>query len=145
MMGEGEGFDSEEEPYRVRKFWQVREAEAELPFVKQVIEEIRYLMKQSVEMHVHIGLEDKIAQRVSGLRNRGIEIKDLSAGLVDFVALRDGEIVYLCWQEGEEKIQWWHAVSGGFQTRRRLTQRERTGKIGVAPAFQPQQHVPGYQ
>lgn len=48
------------------------------------------------------------------LRDRGIVLRDLDRGLVDFPALRDGREVYLCWEEGEPEIGFWHEPDGGF-------------------------------
>ena len=54
------------------------------------------------------------------LREREIVLRDLDRGLVDFPAVRDGEEVYLCWQEGEEKIAYWHDPEAGFGGRQPL-------------------------
>lgn len=50
----------------------------------------------------------------------GIEIKDLERGLCDFPHLREGRVVYLCWQKGETRIEWWHDVDAGFAGRQPL-------------------------
>ncbi|MGH9769254.1 MAG: DUF2203 domain-containing protein [Blastocatellia bacterium] len=50
----------------------------------------------------------------------GIEIKDFDRGLCDFPHEREGKIVYLCWQRGEEIIEWWHDLDAGFMGRRPL-------------------------
>jgi len=42
----------------------------------------------------------------------------LTIGLIDFVGLRDGREVYLCWKYGEDSIQFWHEIEAGFQGRR---------------------------
>ena len=52
------------------------------------------------------------------LRDREIVLRDLDRGLVDFPALRDGAEVYLCWQEGEDEIAFWHDPEAGFAGRR---------------------------
>lgn len=145
-MMEDHGFDSSEEGEepQVRKLWQVREAEAELPLVRRVLEELRYLAKQMSEMHMHIGLEEKIAQRLGGLKARGIEIKDLETGLVDFYAMRDGKLVYLCWKEGEKGIHWWHPVNTGFNDRKKLTEVERTSGSSREIGRKKQEILPGY-
>jgi hypothetical protein len=52
--------------------------------------------------------------------NLGIEIKDFERGLCDFPHMRDGRVVYLCWQRGEECIEWWHDVDAGFAGRQPL-------------------------
>jgi hypothetical protein len=47
----------------------------------------------------------------------GVEIKDLTTGLIDFRGLRDGHEVYLCWQYGEADIRFWHEIESGFAGR----------------------------
>jgi hypothetical protein len=54
------------------------------------------------------------------LREREIVLRDLDRGLVDFPSMRDGEEVYLCWQEGEEQIGHWHDPDAGFAGRQPL-------------------------
>lgn len=54
------------------------------------------------------------------LREREIVLRDLDRGLIDFPALRDGREIYLCWQEGEPEIGYWHDPDTGFAGRRRL-------------------------
>jgi hypothetical protein len=51
------------------------------------------------------------------LREREIVLRDLDRGLVDFPALRDGREVYLCWEEGEDEIGFWHDPDAGFAGR----------------------------
>jgi hypothetical protein len=60
--------------------------------------------------------------RESMLELRGLEVvlRDLDRGLVDFPALRDGREVYLCWEEGEDEIGFWHEPEAGFGGRRPL-------------------------
>ena len=53
-------------------------------------------------------------------QRRRIFIKDLSRGLVDFPAILGGKEVFLCWEQGEEDIEFWHDVSTGFAGRERL-------------------------
>jgi len=54
------------------------------------------------------------------LRERDIVLRDLDRGLVDFPALRDGREVYLCWQDGEDAIGFWHEPEAGFGGRQPL-------------------------
>jgi hypothetical protein len=53
-------------------------------------------------------------------REREIMLRDLDRGLVDFPALREGREIYLCWQEGEPEIGFWHEPDAGFAGRRPL-------------------------
>jgi hypothetical protein len=61
-----------------------------------------------------------LAQVVDELARRGVEVKDIDEGLVDFPALRRGETVLLCWKLGESEIGFWHTLDGGFAGRRPL-------------------------
>jgi hypothetical protein len=61
---------------------------------------------------------DRLDALLHQVQDMGIEIKDLAIGLIDFVALRDGREVYLCWKYGEDEIQFWHEIEAGFQGRR---------------------------
>jgi hypothetical protein len=47
-----------------------------------------------------------------------VVLRDLDRGLLDFPSLRDGREVYLCWQEGEDAIEYWHEPEAGFAGRR---------------------------
>jgi hypothetical protein len=47
----------------------------------------------------------------------GAIIKDVNTGLVDFLALRDGKEVYLCWKYDEAQIAYWHDLDSGFSGR----------------------------
>ena len=51
---------------------------------------------------------------------RGIVLRDLGQGLIDFPALRDGVEVYLCWIDGEDDIAFWHDLDAGYAGRRPL-------------------------
>lgn len=54
------------------------------------------------------------------LRERDIVLRDLDRGLVDFPSRRDDEEIYLCWEEGEPEIGFWHDLETGFSGRRPL-------------------------
>ncbi len=54
------------------------------------------------------------------LREREIVLRDLDRGLIDFPALRGDEEIYLCWEEGEAEIGFWHEPEAGFAGRRPL-------------------------
>jgi hypothetical protein len=46
--------------------------------------------------------------------------KDLSLGLVDFLHLRNGREVNLCWKYGEREIRHWHGLDEGYAARKPL-------------------------
>jgi hypothetical protein len=49
-----------------------------------------------------------------------IVLRDLDRGLVDFPAMRDGREVYLCWEEGEDEVAFWHDLDSGYGGREPL-------------------------
>src|ERR1700743_3108770 len=53
----------------------------------------------------------------------GVPVKDLDKGLLDFPYQAGDQIVLLCWQLGEAKIDYWHTVEAGFQGRQPLDKR----------------------
>jgi hypothetical protein len=57
---------------------------------------------------------------LAALRERELVLRDLDRGLVDFPAVRDGREVYLCWEEDETEIGFWHEPEAGFAGRQLL-------------------------
>ena len=53
-------------------------------------------------------------------QRRRILIKDLSRGLVDFPAIIGSKEVFLCWEQGEEDVEFWHDLDAGYAGRERL-------------------------
>ena len=60
---------------------------------------------------------EKLDALVHQIQDTGAQIKDINTGLLDFSALKNGREVYLCWQYGEDDIQYWHEVEAGFAGR----------------------------
>lgn len=61
-----------------------------------------------------------IARCIEGVQELGGLVKDLDAGLVDFLHKREGQDVLLCWRLGEEEIGHWHGLDEGFAGRKPL-------------------------
>ena len=61
---------------------------------------------------------EALAEAIARIHERGVLVKDLDAGLVDFPTIRDGEEVLLCWRLGEDAIRFWHGVDEGFAGRK---------------------------
>jgi len=61
---------------------------------------------------------DRLDALLHKVQDMGIEVKDLTIGLIDFVAMHDGREVYLCWKYDEDSVQFWHEIEAGFQGRR---------------------------
>jgi hypothetical protein len=53
----------------------------------------------------------------------GVQVKDLSIGLLDFPCEVDGQIILLCWKLGEKAITHWHGVQEGFAGRKPIDER----------------------
>ena len=65
-------------------------------------------------------LTEKLAEAASELEVLGVEFKGIDLGLVDFPTTIDGELAYLCWSYGEDRIAFWHPADGGYAGRRPL-------------------------
>ena len=50
----------------------------------------------------------------------GPVVKDVDQGLIDFYHVKDQQLVFLCWKQGEAQIGYWHDLESGFQGRRVL-------------------------
>jgi hypothetical protein len=50
----------------------------------------------------------------------GAELKDPATGLLDFLAMREGVEVYLCWRYGEPRVGFWHPLETGIAGRQPL-------------------------
>ena len=51
------------------------------------------------------------------LEQVGCVFKGFENGLVDFYALRDDRLVFLCWRLGEDHVTHWHEVDVGYPGR----------------------------
>lgn len=69
-------------------------------------------------------LSRRIADQAREVAESGAIIKDLDTGLLDFLSLRDGREVFLCWRLGEERITWWHEIEAGLSGRQPLEDEE---------------------
>lgn len=126
-------------PHRFRKHYTIDEARALIPQIRKWLDGIHQLRRQLKQ------LDERISQMLSGgadaggesvhkqvrllaeLRNllqeferRQIQIKDLERGLIDFPAIIGGKEVFLCWEQDEEDIEFWHDLDTGYAGRERL-------------------------
>ena len=129
------------------RYFTREEAEALLPQISVVLRDIqqeRAGMRECEEelgtletrargnghhLHEQIArLQNTMARHVQALHalaaeldRFGCELKDPDTGLIDFLNLRDGRPVYLCWRLGEEEhIKYWHEREAGFAGRQLL-------------------------
>jgi len=65
-------------------------------------------------------LTDLVGQALAEIGDMGGVTKDIGLGLVDFLHVRDGREVNLCWRFGEETVRHWHGLDEGYARRRPL-------------------------
>lgn len=65
-------------------------------------------------------LAGEIESCLDELQQIGCVFKGFEAGLVDFPAIHNGRLVYLCWQHGDAVVRHWHEVDSGYAGRRPL-------------------------
>ena len=125
---------------RFDKHFSIEEARACLPDLRRRFEEIRALYQEMdslrgeyeqvqaiIRMNGHAPKATVFEERIAALQTlvkeiiaQGIEIKDISRGLVDFPHWRDGEEVFLCWELGEDDLRYWHRIEDGYPGRQPL-------------------------
>lgn len=130
-----------------RRLFTVEEANAMLPLVRAIVTDLSQLSKDVVERRERLGnlnanrekraadfYSDELAEieaelerdtqqlygYVEELRQLGVEPKNGPEGLVDFPALMDDRVVYLCWRLGEPEVMHWHELDAGFAGRQSL-------------------------
>ncbi|MBI3540287.1 MAG: DUF2203 domain-containing protein [Candidatus Eisenbacteria bacterium] len=69
-------------------------------------------------------LAELISNGVSVIHRRGVLIKDLDQGLLDFYALHGDRLVFLCWKLGENDISHWHSLDTGYADRQPIDHSE---------------------
>ena len=77
--------------------------------------------RELVELDEAMAVElQGVARCVNAIHELGAVVKDADSGLVDFPARVEGTEAYLCWQLGEDAIDFWHGIEEGFAGRKRL-------------------------
>ncbi|WP_256757739.1 DUF2203 domain-containing protein [Cohnella sp. WQ 127256] len=129
------------------KIFTLSEAKAWLPQIKEELAALKelvariedqYLDLQKLKLiHKHSQVGDgkdgffEVESRIDFMRmeaemliqnfgRKGVQLKMISPGLVDFPSLLNGEEILLCWREGEETITHFHGWNDGFMGRKLL-------------------------
>jgi hypothetical protein len=134
------------EDYQPRRLFTIEEANATLPLVRAIAEDMSQLAREVVERRQRLATlqqfrrkgkdvySDELAEveaelegdmtrlneYVEELRELGVEAKNGVEGLVDFPCEMDGRIVYLCWKLDEPEVRFWHELDAGFAGRQPL-------------------------
>jgi len=61
-----------------------------------------------------------LEEAVKAILAMGVYIKDLDHGILDFLWMRAGHEVLLCWRYGEADIDFWHDLNAGFAGRQAI-------------------------
>ena len=124
---------------RFRKHYTRAQARALLPQVRQWLKQLTELQSTLEQCDQHlvalmgpgcdlggpkvnqwVGTMAQIKSVLLEFHTREIQVKDLDRGLVDFPAMMGGNEVFLCWEQGEEDIEFWHELDAGYAGRERL-------------------------
>lgn len=107
----------------VRDYWRWQEKVREFEEVaaNRVVGEPNEMADRLESEAQHLARE--IDGYLAEIRQLGVEMKGFDTGLVDFPGEIDGRPVLLCWQLGEEKVEYWHEESAGFAGRQPLPSR----------------------
>ena len=121
-------------------FYDIDEANARIPHVRELLTQLRderdaliRLRDRSQEpdadederRRIHLrmqGIVDQMQAAVVRIDDWSITLRDIQSGLIDFPALVNGRQVCLCWQLGEDEVEWWHELADGFAGRKHLTE-----------------------
>ena len=123
-----------------QKLFTVAEANRALPSLKRQLERlsarVRSVSSQAPrgpEAARRLGMEggravplaylkavQEIQDDTRDLEDRGLILRDVERGLVDFPSQREGREVFLCWIRGESQIEFWHETDRGFAHRQPL-------------------------
>jgi hypothetical protein len=132
-----------------KKYFTVTEANAMLPLVRAIVDDIVRLKneieerrdrlkdirrspghrrdednpydEEVQEIETEIEKEnDRLEEFCDELRRLGVELKDAKTGLIDFLTQIDGREAYLCWKLGEGDLAFWHELDAGFSGRQSL-------------------------
>ncbi len=116
------------------RYYTLKEARAALPVVKALMAQVQEARTEILRLRPEIwpvlqkaahnggnvaagsvySQFDKLEAGVKGILKMGILVKDIDQGLIDFLSIRNGREVYLCWKHGEEDLSFWHDVNVGF-------------------------------
>ena len=125
----------------VFKYYTPQEANEALPEVKrkfslilsvrdqivQMQEGLQRMIDSNAKLDLYMEEKQKLNMAVSNLykaiediESKGIMIKSVDEGLLDFPSLRFNEEVWLCWKAGEDEVKFWHDKDEGFAGRKPL-------------------------
>jgi hypothetical protein len=125
--------------YQYKKHYTRDDARAMLPLIRAWLKQLQQLHHELIKQ------EDRLNQLLKGgadlggdlvnnwvrtltatkkvlmeFARRQLVIKDVDRGLVDFPSLRGEREIFLCWEQDEEDIEFWHELDAGYAGRERI-------------------------
>jgi hypothetical protein len=114
--------------------YNVEEANALLPHLAPALVELRERYEDGVKIRAMVGAAsstngwsndrdawsrtlERVDELIERLLGWGVELRDISTGLVDFPTVIEGREAYLCWRLGEPEVAFWHFADDGFSGR----------------------------
>src|SRR5215468_1168745 len=131
--------------FQFRKHYTLEEARALLPQLRQWLAELSRSRQKVTQLDQRLGQIISVGHDAGGhmvndwirqlaaikrvldqFKSREIQIKDIERGLVDFPAVLAGREVFLCWEQDEEDIEFWHDLDSGYAGREHLRPQPRS-------------------
>ena len=122
-----------------RKHYSREEARALLPSIREWLEKLQKIRQRLEQQDQQLTEVLKGGNDIGGdnvnrwvrtlvatkslleeFHKREIQVKDLDRGLIDFPSILGGREVFLCWEQDEDDIEFWHELDTGYAGRERL-------------------------
>ena len=126
----------------IEKLFTLKEARAILPQIKLLVEEViekRELIFEKMENYddeisnrndeleimfikTELTLLNKeITELIDIIESFGATVKNFDPLMIDFPSKHNGKLIFLCWEEGEETIEYWHGIDEGYKGRKHIS------------------------
>ncbi len=125
----------------MKKYFTLEEANALIPAMQIEIEALQHVQAQFEGKYKELQIRKKMGKsnsdlfslevemeflqieantHLNNITQKGVELKGIEAGLIDFPSIIEGKEVLLCWKIGEPCIQHYHGPEDGFRGRKKL-------------------------
>lgn len=128
------------------KIFTLEEANALLPKLTEMIRDLQSKREKILSLEVEIDALELVTEKddsgaspamskrvdeytrtmaafyglVDEIHGMGCFLKDVDMGLIDFYSVQDKQGIFLCWKLGEKKIEHWHDINKGFDSREKI-------------------------
>lgn len=119
---------------RPKRVFSLPEANRSLVLVRRIVTDVIFEYSRMIELQEQLEMAEEAgtveqsdraridlirsAGRLRGCLDEldvvGVELKDWALGVVDFPSFAAGRGICLCWQYGQERIEYWHEVDATF-------------------------------